>query len=549
MARLRLALLTPGWSVGGIPARVQAALRAIARLLIAAGALAPLGALEQGEARHLLARTGFGGTPAEISALLPLTREQAVDELIASTHPAARTPPPEFCVQDDLPAYLRKVKDEYDAADRLGDKVEREKKKRELGERRERWGRELKAWWMREMITTDSPLTERMTLLWHNHFTSSLRTVEEPRLMYEQDVLLRRDALDNFALMLRDINTDPAMFRYLDSDSNVAGRPNENYAREVMELFTLGEGQKYTEMDIKEAARAFTGYKIDPATGRAVMMEGPHDGGWKTILGRKGNFKGDDVIINLLFNEEQVAINISSKFWREFVSDTRDDKEVYKLAGIFYRAKYDLRKLLRATLLTKEFWDPANRGTLFKSPVEYVVGSVRLLQLPVDDAYGLVQLADRLGQNLMDPPNVKGWSGSTAWISSESLLSRWEIADTLLAGKIGQGQDLGGMMGGMAGAPPAASDAKPAGEPKDAGKDAGKEAAKDANKKDAKKEEAKPALALVAKPWIAEARAGGAPGIELAVSLLLPLPALDAVPKDFDQALRQILHDPTYNLK
>jgi uncharacterized protein (DUF1800 family) len=527
-----------------LPAPLPAALRTAACALLIAGAWAPLGALDQGEARHLLARTGFGGTPAEINALLPLTREQAVDALIASTRTAARTPPPEFCAQDDLPGYLHKVKDEYDAADRLGDKAEREKKKRELGDRKERWGRELKAWWMREMVTTDSPLTERMTLLWHNHFTSSMRTVDDPRLMYEQNVLLRRDALDNFALMLRDINTDPAMFRYLDSDSNVAGRPNENYAREVMELFTLGEGQKYTEMDIKEAARAFTGYKIDPSTGRAVMMEGPHDGGWKTILGHKGNYKGDDVIIWLLTSEEQVAINIGRKFWREFVSDTLDDKEIYKLSGTFYRAKYDIRKLLRATLLTKEFWDPANRGTLFKSPVEYVVGAVRLLQLPVDDTYGLVQLADRLGQSIMDPPNVKGWPGSTAWISSESLLSRWEIADTLLAGKIGQGQDLGTMMGAGPLAMPAAGEARPAGEAKDPAKDPAK---KDA--KDAKKDDAKPVLPLVAKAWIAEARAAGTSGIELAASLLLPLPALDPLPKDFDQALRQILHDPSYNLR
>jgi len=540
MARPRAALLSE--------TTVQSTVRALACALLLAGALARLGALDQGEARHLLARTGFGGTPAEISALLPLTREQAVDALIASTHPAARTPPPEFCVEQDLPGYLHQVKDEYDAADRLGDKVEREKKKRELGARKERWGHELKAWWMREMVTTDSPLTERMTLLWHNHFTSSLRTVDDPRLMYEQNALLRRDALDNFALMLRDINTDPAMFRYLDSDSNVAGRPNENYAREVMELFTLGEGQKYTEMDIKEAARAFTGYKIDPSTGRAVMMEGPHDGGWKTILGRKGNYKGDDVIVMLLLNETQVAINISNKFWREFVSDTLDDKEIYKLAGIFYRAKYDIRKLLRATLLTKEFWDPANRGTLFKSPVEYVVGAVRLLQLPVDDSYGLVQLADRLGQNLMDPPNVKGWSGSTAWISSESLLSRWEISDTLLAGKIGQGQDLGSMMGGGPGAAPAASAAKPDGQAKPAGQ-ANDPARKEAKKEDATRDEAKPALPLVAKPWIAEARGAGAPGIELAARLLLPLPALDTLAKDFDQALRQILHDPSFNLR
>jgi uncharacterized protein (DUF1800 family) len=512
---------------------------AVAGALLGLCALAPATALEKDEARHLLARTGFGGTPAEIDSLLPLTREQAVDALIASTRTVARTKPPEFCA-GDLPPYLAKRREEYDQAGKIADKDERKKKEDELRGVRDRWGRELKAWWYQEMITTDSPLTERMTLMWSNHFTSSLRTVEEPRLMYEQNVLLRRDALDNFAFLLRDVNTDPAMFRYLDSDSNTAGRPNENYAREVMELFTLGEGQKYTEMDIKEAARAFTGYKIDPATGRAALQEGPHDAGWKTILGQKGAYNGDDVIKLLLLSQEQVAINIARKFWREFVSDGLDDKEIRKLAATFYHARYDIKKLLRATLLTKEFWDPANRGTLFKSPVEYVVGAARLLQLPTDDFYGYVQLGDRLGQNLMDPPNVKGWPGSTGWISTETLLTRWEISDQLLSGKVGTGQDIGSMMGGMAaGGKP--EGAKPA-----------KEGAANANKKEAgkKEEDAKPVLAMVPKPWIADARGKGAEGVDLAIMLLLPLAPLDDIPKgSLDQALHGIVHDPSFNLK
>jgi uncharacterized protein (DUF1800 family) len=511
------------------------------RMLAVAGALMggslSLAALEKDEARHLLARTGFGGTPGEIEALLPLSREQAVDALIASTHATARTKPPEFCY-DELPSYLAKRRAEWDAADRIGNQSERDKKQNELRGIRDKWGRELKAWWYQEMITTDSPLTERMTLFWANHFTSSLRTIEEPRLMYEQNVLLRQYALDNFAFMLKEINTDPAMFRYLDSNSNVAGRPNENYAREVMELFTLGEG-KYTENDIKEAARAFTGYKIDDKTGRAALQEGPHDGGWKTIMGHKGNYTGDDVIKILLLSEERVAIYVAEKFWKEFVSDTLDSKAVYKLAGVFYRGKYDIKKLLRATLTSEQFWDPANRGTLFKSPAEFVVGSARLLQLPIDDYYGYADLGRRLGQDIMDPPNVKGWSGSAAWISTESLLSRWEITDNLLGGRIGQGQDIGSMMNAM---PTGA--AKPETKPETKDGTAKKEAKKDETK------EEKPVLSLLPKAWVAEARAKGAEGVDLAISILLPLPPVDEIGKgNLDQALRQILHDPTYNLK
>jgi uncharacterized protein (DUF1800 family) len=335
------------------------------------------------------------------------------------------------------------------------------------------------------------------------------------------------------------------MFYYLDSNSNTAGRPNENYAREVMELFTLGEGVKYTEADIKEVARAFTGYKIDDKTGRAAMTEGAHDGGWKTILGKKASFTGDEVVIELLRSEEQVALYVTEKIWKEFVSDTSDPKEVRKLAGIFYRGKYDIKKLLRATFLCDKFWEPANRGTLFKSPVELLVGAARALQLPADNTDGYVALGKKLGQDVFDPPNVKGWKGSTAWISSESLLSRWEVVEDFLRGKIGEGKSYSGaMMGG-----PEMAAAKPEAKKDDAAKPAEAKPEHAPKKKDAEPAKEAP-LPLLAKPWIADAKAKGAEGVDLAISLLLPIAPLDEINKsNFDQAMRQILHDPTFNLK
>jgi uncharacterized protein (DUF1800 family) len=515
---------------------------------LAAVAAAPLAALDRDEARHLLMRTGYGPTPAEIDVLLPLTREQAVDQLMASTRTVARTDAPAWA-KDSIPQWNAKRQQEEDEVRKLPTEKERMDKGNHFRGLREEKGRELKDWWMTEMITTDSPLTERMTMLWANHFTSQLRTIEDPRLMYEQNITLRRGALDNFAFLMRDINTDPAMFYYLDSNSNVAGRPNENYAREVMELFTLGEG-KYTEQDIKEAARAFTGYKIDNGTGRAVRQQGLHDAGWKSIMGHKGTFNGDDVVIVLLKSEERVALYIAEKFWKEFISDEVDEKSVYKLAGTFYKAKYDIKKLLKATLLHERFWDPAVRGTLFKSPTELLVGAARSLQLPYDSPRGYVQLAAKLGQDLFDPPNVKGWKGSTAWISSESLLSRWEVVEDFTRGKVASGKAIdGGMMGGAMPAPaggamtPKAPEAKP-------------EAKPEPKKPGAKKEE-KVALPtdpisfpLVPQPWIADARGKGADGIALATTTLLPVAPLDAIPAgNFDQALRAILHDPTYHLK
>ena len=515
-----------------------------------AAAVAPLAALDRDEARHLLLRTGYGPTPAEIERLVPLTREQAVDSLLASTRTVARTDVPAWA-KDPIPEWNRKRQQEEEEVRKLPTEKERMDKGNHFRRLREEKGDGLKEWWMTEMITTDSPLTERMTMFWANHFTSQLRTIEDPRLMYEQNITLRRGALDNFAFLMRDINTDPAMFYYLDSNSNVMGRPNENYAREVMELFTLGEG-KYTEQDIKEAARAFTGYKIDNATGRAVRQQGVHDSGWKSIMGHKGTFNGDDVVIVLLKSEERVALYIAEKVWKEFVADEVDDKAVYKLAGTCYKAKYDIKKLLKATFLTDQFWDARTRGTLFKSPTELLVGAARSLQLPYDNPRGYVQLSAKLGQDLFDPPNVKGWKGSTAWISSESLLSRWEIIEDFTRGKVAAGKAMdGGMMGGGAmtggGAmapklPEVKADATP------------ESKAKPGAKKEKEEKVALPtdpvSFPLVPQPWIADARSKGAEGIALATATLLPTAPLDTIPAgNFDQALRAILHDPTYHLK
>lgn len=523
---------------------------ALAATLVTTLAAGPLAALERDEARHLLLRTGYSPTPAEIGVLLPLTREQAIDQLLASTRTVARTDAPAWA-KDSIPEWNRKRQQEEEEVKKLPTEKERMDRGNHFRRLREEKGRELKDWWMTEMITTDSPLTERMTMFWANHFTSQLRTIEDPRLMYEQNITLRRGALDNFAFLMRDINTDPAMFYYLDSNSNVMGRPNENYAREVMELFTLGEG-KYSEQDIKEAARAFTGYKIDNATGRAVRQQGLHDSGWKSIMGHKGTFNGDDVVIVLLKSEERVALYIAEKLWKEFVSDEVDDKAIYKLAATFYKAKYDIKKLLKATLLSDRFWDAGNRGTLFKSPTELLVGAARSLQLPYDDPRGYVQLSAKLGQDLFDPPNVKGWKGSTAWISSESLLSRWEIIEDFTRGKVASGKAMdGGMMGGGAmtggGAMvPKLPDAKAEGKPEPK--------AKSGTRKDKEEKVALPtdpiSFPLVPQPWIADARGKGADGIALATATLLPTTPLDTIPTgNFDQALRAILHDPTYHLK
>lgn len=219
------------------------------------------------DARHLLNRTSFAASPAEIDAYSRLTREQAVARLLASTPRAPVTPPPRWTAEPFYWARLaRMTPEERQAAQR---------------DRREK-GIELRAWWLEEMRVTPSPLTEKMTLFWHNHFVSSDQKVRSPQLMYRQNALLRRHALGHFSALLHAVARDPAMVIYLDSASNRKAQPNENFARELMELFTLGEGH-YTERDVKEAARAFTGWSIDLDRGEYLFRRMQHDDGIKTV--------------------------------------------------------------------------------------------------------------------------------------------------------------------------------------------------------------------------------------------------------------------------
>ncbi len=512
--------------------------------------LACLPALERGEACHLLARTGFGATPAAVEALLPLTREQAVDAVLAGVRTTPVLPPPAWC-RDPFPDYLAKRKQDRDAAYALPEgSEERRKAEDALRQLDYAHGRELKGWWYREMLATDSPLTERMVLLWHNHFTSQLSTVEDPRLMWEQNQLLREHALGNFGHFSLAIPFDAAMHRYLDSNSNVARRPNENFAREVMELFTVGEGN-YTEDDIKEAARAFSGYQLG-ADGKPALVAGQHDNGRKTVLGHKGVFDAKEIITILLLKEKNVALNIATKLWREFIDDRPDDKAVYEVAAAFYRSRYQITAGLRALLLQPRFWDPAVRGELIKSPTELLVGLARQLELDVKDPGVLVDFGKKLGQELFDPPNVKGWKGGDAWISTHSLLARGEVLEAILGGRFGQaggapgGESMmGAADGAMAGPTPEAGIEKEKGKEKEAGKAKAKELPA------AKQAVADAADRLAARSgWVANARAakdGGALAREMLLAIA-PVAPIDGT-WAFDRTLRAIVLDPAFQVK
>lgn len=368
-------------------------------------------ALPYPEARHLLVRTGFGPTEAEITALADLDYAQAVDAVLAATGSDSRIPPPDWV---DTPPPDR-------AARRSLDDTRKQQRREQLRD----WNRELKGWWYREMAATDAPLTERMTLFWHNHFTSSTRKVHWVPFMYQQNRLFRKHATGNFAELLHAVARDPAMLLYLDNARSHAGNPNENFARELLELFTLGEGH-YSEDDIKAAARAFTGWTLDRDTGKFRFAQRRHDDGEKTFLGRRGHWDGDD-ILRIILEQPRTAVTITTRLWREFVSLQPDEREIQRIAAVFRDSGYEVKPLLEALLTCRTFRDPANRGSLIKSPVELLVGSVRMLDIPLQDGSRLVRAGRLLGQDIFDPPNVKGWAGGTAWIDSASLLNRQMI--------------------------------------------------------------------------------------------------------------------------
>ncbi|WP_425066323.1 DUF1800 domain-containing protein [Reyranella sp.] len=372
------------------------------------------------EARHLLCRTSFGVTPAEIHALEALDYTAAVDRLLASARREAVTPAPEWIGMG--PAELQ----------RRQRAAEAERKQRVDGKKPEEvvlpvreQGRQLKNWWVEEMIVTDQPLVERMTLFWHGHFTSSLAKVRYPSALFRQNALFRREALGNYATLLKAVARDPAMLIYLDGRGSVARQPNENFARELLELFTLGEGH-YGEADIKAAAHAFTGWSVDRESGRFVEHPGQHDDGQKMFLGKTGRFGGDD-ILTILLAHPRTAEMIVDKLWREFVSLKPDPAEVARLAVAFRQSGYEIRPLMRAIFLSAAFRDPVNRGALIKSPVDLIVGTVHVLGLPVPEKTGLVRMLQGLGQVPFDPPNVKGWAGGENWISTYTLLLRQQF--------------------------------------------------------------------------------------------------------------------------
>ena len=375
--------------------------------------------LTAGEARHLLIRSGFAPTQHEVEAQVGRDARVVVAEMVARSRSAKPLHPAPAFVEAPPPTPFRLLQS---VAQR------QEQRQAQLAQ-----GMEIKRWWVGEMVETPTQLRERMTLFWHNHFATSQQKVVRSQAMWRQHMVLREHSLGSFRDLLHAVAKDPAMLVYLDGANSRKDAPNENFAREVMELFTLGEasqGGAYTEQDIREVARALTGWSVDRDQFTFQSRPRLHDAGNKTVFGQSGNFDGD-AVLDLILAQPVAARFVVSKLWREFVSPEPVDGTVAWLATGFAKRDFDIAWLIEQMLLVDEFWDPANRGTLVKSPIELIVGTVRQLGVASGSAAPWVQQSAALGQNLLVPPNVKGWPGYTGWIDSNSLLGRRRFVSLL----------------------------------------------------------------------------------------------------------------------
>jgi uncharacterized protein (DUF1800 family) len=301
---------------------------------------------------------------------------------------------------------------------------------------------ELRGWWLWAMLHTPHPLREKMTLFWHNHFVSSIAKVQRAEMMFKQNKLLRQYALGKFGPFLLAISKDPAMIVYLDNNNNVKGKANENYARELMELFCLGVGN-YSETDVREAARAFTGWHTDDE--EFDFNERYHDDGEKTLFGEKGNLNGDDVV-RLCLKKDCAARFIARKLYHFFISESSKppDALIEPLAASFRKSDYDIGALVKTILRSRHFFSEHAYRRRIKSPVEYTVGAVLSTVAPevlTDnskrvDQKPLISKVEAMGQQLFAPPNVKGWPGGKNWLNTSTVLARANFAQQLSAGRL-----------------------------------------------------------------------------------------------------------------
>ena len=342
---------------------------------------------------HLYRRAAFGATMAELEAGVKNGPEKTVAALLAGG--------PD---QDKFDADTVKLADSITRANN---------------------GQQASAWWLYRMLYTPHPLQEKLTLFWHNHFATSNKKVSNAGFMLRQYELLRRHALGSFRTLLQEMSHDPAMMVWLDTRGSKKGNPNENYARELMELFSLGIGH-YTEKDIREAARAFTGWEI-----RGTQPEfnaSQHDAGEKTVLGKKGNFRESD-IVSICLEQEAAPQFLAGKLYRFFVSETVEPTPALlaPLAAQLRKSDFDVGGAINTMLRSNLFFSQQVYRSRVKAPVDFALGIVRALEGRIGTT-ALADALDGLGQHVFFPPSVKGWDGGQAWLNGHTVLARQNLA-------------------------------------------------------------------------------------------------------------------------
>ncbi|MFI5124527.1 MAG: DUF1800 family protein [Chitinophagales bacterium] len=364
--------------------------------------------------QHLLWRAGFGPAADQFE----MTRTQPPEKIFRLMLEAAQKDPVLFDVADPTLKAIVMGNDADPLSMRRNLSAE---EKRNFRKQSVLDIRKLNIRWLQEMTETDAQLREKMSLFWHGHFAT--KTVN---IIYDQELLniIRQHALGNFRDLLFNVSKSASMIRFLNNDQNRKNHPNENFARELMELFTMGRGN-YSEQDVKESARAFTGWGTT-LQGDFTIRNRQHDEGPKTFLGKTGNLSGDD-ILDILLNKRQTAVFITRKIYRFFVNDPVDEKRVHELAERFFQSGYHIQKLLTDIFTSDWFYEEGNIGVHIKSPVEWIVGIRRQLPQEIEHPEAQILIQRLLGQVLFNPPNVAGWPGGRHWIDSSSLMLRLQI--------------------------------------------------------------------------------------------------------------------------
>jgi uncharacterized protein (DUF1800 family) len=363
--------------------------------------------------QHLLWRAGFGPMAEEYQQLATASHKSYVNSLFKAS---AKSPEMIDVADSALKGLVMGLKE----AGRQQQQNKDENQRRKMRQQSREDIKNLNITWLNQMVNSEQQLREKMALFWHGHFAS--RNIN---ILYQQQLLdiIRQNALGNFGDLLHEVSKSASMLNFLNNNQNRKGHPNENFAREVMELFTMGRGN-YTENDIKEAARAFTGWGAN-ISGEFAFRKFQHDDGQKTVLGKTGNFDGDDVL-NILLEHKQTATYITRKIYRYFVNDVPDEGHVTWLADRFYK-NYDIKELMKDIFTSDWFYDEKNIGCRIKSPVELIVGIRRALPMKLENEQVQLLLQRLLGQILFYPPNVAGWPGGKNWIDSSSLMFRLRI--------------------------------------------------------------------------------------------------------------------------